>query len=194
MKTVIEGHPTVMQITVQADGGMKTIVATRVVNATIVVAPFTVGTTSPVLVTATKIDHGADAAVTLQVTDVPGNSTICDPELVSLTGVVTGKPVSKVVSGVAQTESTVAIHNNSPGLKRVDVTVNGQLFKVIGLRNGEVRTIDVAAALKPGNNNTVVLTPRETTNNGTADVVISDLANRTAAQNKTNHVIVARTE
>jgi hypothetical protein len=82
----------------------------------------------------------------------------------------------------------VAIYNNTPGLRQLDIRVNGELFRVTRLHNGEVRTIDVAKALKPGTHNTVVLTARGSAT-GNAEVVISDMGKHTAAQNSTKHVV-----
>jgi hypothetical protein len=81
LTAVIAGPPKQIQITVQdADDGLKSIVVTTSTNATTVVPPFTVGTTSPVVVTATKIDQTLDSSVTLTVTDVCGNVTTADFE------------------------------------------------------------------------------------------------------------------
>jgi hypothetical protein len=100
--------------------------------------------------------------------------------------------VSQVVTGVAQAESTVSIYNNTPGLRQIDVKVNGKLFRVSRLSNGEVRSIDVASALKAGNHNTIVLTPRRGI--GSAEVVISDLGKHTSAQHATTHVVTDQQE
>jgi hypothetical protein len=48
-------------------------------NANTVVAPFTVGTTTPVLVRSTKINQALGSQIALRVTDVAGNVVDCDP-------------------------------------------------------------------------------------------------------------------
>jgi len=48
-------------------------------NVTVNIASFTVGTTSSVLVTATKIDNNQSGYVLIEVIDVAGNSAMCDP-------------------------------------------------------------------------------------------------------------------
>jgi hypothetical protein len=192
LTAVIAGPPKQLQITVQdSDGGLKTIATVSSSNATVSIPAFTVGTTSPVVVTATKIDQTLGASVTLQATDMAGNTITCDPEMVTVPG-GPGRPVSKVVTGVAQAESTVSIYNSTPGLKQLNVTVNGKLFKVTHLHDGEVRSIDVAAGLKAGNNNAIVLTPRGSS--GSAEVLISDMGKHTAAQHGTKHVVVDHQE
>jgi hypothetical protein len=192
LTAVIAGPPKQLQITVQdSDGGLKSIVVATITNATVNIPAFTLGTTSPVVVTATKMDQTMGASVTLQATDVAGNVTTCDPAMVTVNGSA-GKPVSKVVTGLAQAESTVSIYNNTPGVKQIDVKVNGKLFKVTRLHDGEVRTIDVAAGLKAGNHNTIVLTPRGSS--GSAEVLISDMGKHTAAQHGTRHFVVDHEE
>jgi Beta-propeller repeat len=182
---VIAGPPKQLQITIQdTSGGLNSIIVITSVNANTVVPRFAAGSGSPVVVTATKLDQAKTASVIVRVTDMGGNVTTCDPAMVTVTR-GHGKPVSKVVTGVAEAESQVSIYNYTPGLKRIDVTVNGVLSKVRRLRDGEVRTIDVAAALQRGNDNTVVLTPRST--EGSAEVLISNMAHHTASQNGTQH-------
>ena len=39
----------------------------------------------------------------------------------------------------------------------LQIIANGKLFQVSGLRDGEVRTIDIASAMKPGDTNTITL-------------------------------------
>ena len=66
-------------MTVQDTGsGLASLVITRSENADTVAPPFTVGTTDPVVVSSTKIDQTQPARVTLLVTDLAGNVTICD--------------------------------------------------------------------------------------------------------------------
>ena len=193
LTAVLAGPPKQIQITVQDSGsGLQRVAPVAVANATLSIPSFTTGTTSPLVVTATKTDPIMGSAVTIEATDVAGNVVDCDPALVTVTGSSSGKPVSKVVTGVAQAESTVSIYNGVPGLKRLDVKVNGTTYKVSGLHDGEVRTIDVGTALRAGNHNTMVLTPRGSI--GSADVLISDLAKHSAAQHGTKHVVVDQPE
>ncbi|HCV42806.1 MAG TPA: hypothetical protein DGH68_04940, partial [Bacteroidetes bacterium] len=77
---VIPGPPKQILVTVQDIGsGLSSIVPVTLTNATMSVAPFTVGTTSAVLVTATKINQALSATIVLRSTDVAGNSVVCDP-------------------------------------------------------------------------------------------------------------------
>ena len=72
-----------IQVTVQdAGSGLQTIVVNTVLNATLAYAPaLVVGTTSPVVITATKIVQTSSSFLKLTVTNVAGLSTTCDPEV-----------------------------------------------------------------------------------------------------------------
>jgi hypothetical protein len=64
-----------------------------------------------------------------------------------------------VFTNVPQSESRVQITNGVRGLKRVDIEVNNEHFRVSNLGDNEVRTLDIAAALLPGNVNRIVVQP-----------------------------------
>jgi len=51
--------------------------------------------------------------------------------------------------------------------------VNGRIFEVAGLKDGESRTISVASAMQPGDANTIAVEARGRPG-GTADVVIHE--------------------
>jgi hypothetical protein len=54
-------------------------------------------------------------------------------------------------------ERFVTVQNGVPGLKRLSVMVNGSTYVLEGLCDGETRTVDVGAAMIPGDANTVTL-------------------------------------
>jgi hypothetical protein len=171
LTAVIAGPPKQLQITVQDTGsGLKTVQVTESSNATVAVPPFTVGTTSPLVVVATKIDQTQGASVGLQVTDVAGNVTSCDPVDVAVSR-DTGTPAGTTVPHVTQAEKTVTITNSTPGLTNLSISVNGKNIQAAGLKDGEKRDVDISSVLQPGSNNTVVLTP-EGKPGGSADILI----------------------
>jgi hypothetical protein len=170
---VVGGPPTQLIITLQdGDSGLASIVATQSDNADTPVPPFTVGTNDPVTVTATKIDQSRSAHVTIQATDVAGNVTTCDP-VISLVQRSTKEDPQQNRVRVARAESQIQIINSAPGLRTVTALVNGITFKVSGLRNGQVRTIDVSSAMRGGNKNIIVVKGHGPVG-GSATVVISD--------------------
>ena len=75
----IPGPPKSIQVVVQDTGsGVNTIVDAET-NAVTVVAPFVPGDTSPILVTSTKVNQTLASSLKLTVTDVAGNTRVCDP-------------------------------------------------------------------------------------------------------------------
>lgn len=133
---------------------------------------FTVGTTATVQVTATKVNQSLGSSVKLRVTDVAGNFFDCDPVLaVSIRD--SGQPSVDTYSGLPQAESKVTVTNGNPGVKNLELTVNGQSFKVNGLADNAVAKVDVSSAMHAGNDNTITVTARGKPG-ATAFVVISD--------------------
>ena len=170
---VVAGPPTQLVVTIQdTDTGLSSIVVTQSDNADTPVPPFTVGTTDPVTVTATKIDQSRSAHVTILATDLAGNTVTCDPVITLVQRSTKVDPQNSRVR-VSQAENKIQIINGAPGLRTVNALVNGVNFKTTGLRNGEVRTIDVSSAMRPGNKNVIYLKAHGP-QGGSATVVISD--------------------
>jgi hypothetical protein len=150
------GPPARIEVTIQDTGsGLAEILVTRSENADTVVPPFTVGTTSPVVLSSTKIDQTQRARVEARVTDLAGNVALCDPILV-LVSRDSNSPVVQSNNDVPFVEDTVTITNGKPGLNSVEVIVNGTKFKA-HLKDGEEKTLDISSALVPGENNKVTL-------------------------------------
>jgi pimeloyl-ACP methyl ester carboxylesterase len=161
-----------IQITVGDTGsGLGGIKVTTLNNANMPVN-FTAGTTSPLVLTATKINQSLAAQVGLQVTDVAGNVTNCDPVMTDLIR-DSSKPSTITATGIAQGEYLLHIYNGNPGLNHLIVKVNGIKVQERDLEPGEQRTVDIAAALQPGTNNTVVVIARGK-QRGEATLVIAD--------------------
>ncbi|HET9212973.1 MAG TPA: hypothetical protein VFR03_21380 [Thermoanaerobaculia bacterium] len=151
------GPPTRLFIYVRdAQTGLASIDVLSQTNATVFL-PAADGTKEPVTVTATKIDESQPARVELRVRDLAGNVTDCDPVLTSVVR-TSGRPESQVFPDVPPEEHFVTVHNGDPGLKQLQIDVNGWRFTVDGLKSGEERTIDVSRAVVPGVSSTVTLT------------------------------------
>ena len=114
------------------------------------------GTFDPVVVGTTKIDQTKKAHVEARVTDLAGNVALCDPILLLL---IRDKNTTALQSlpDVPRAEDHVTVTNGKPGVATFEIQVNGQKFKVSGLKDGEERTIDVSSALVAGDNNKVEL-------------------------------------
>lgn len=164
----ISGPPKQIQVTVQdKQSGLASIVVTKAVNDSVSVPPFSVGTTSPVVVTATKIDQSLSSTLALQVKDKAGNVTNCDPTSVT----VVRENRSQTLTGIDGSEHVVTIQNGSPGLVRLTAFVNGTHFAAARLKPGETRTINIASALRAGTDNTIRLVGQ---GRGGADILIWD--------------------
>lgn len=76
----VNGPPKSIIVDVQDTGsGLASVVVTSSTNATTVVGPFVSGTTLPVVVTSIKNNQSLSSTLALKVTDVAGNTTVCDP-------------------------------------------------------------------------------------------------------------------
>ncbi|MDP9492025.1 MAG: hypothetical protein M3P42_07495 [Actinomycetota bacterium] len=163
-----------MQLTVQdSDSGLASIEVTYTKNITVDIAGFFFGTTSPVVVTGTAIDPLAHIGLTFIATDLLGNQTTCDP-IVTRVVRENGKPADQTFTGLPDFESKVTVSNGSPGVRTMDIVVNGITFKLTGLRAGEIRTIDVASAMLPGNDNVISLAGYGGGGGGSAMVMIAN--------------------
>jgi hypothetical protein len=162
-----------IEVTVRDTGsGLGSVVVLKSVNSDTVVPPFAAGTTSPVVVTSTKVDQTKSAQVELKVTDVAGNAVTCDPVLTTLVG-KGNRTVTQRFRGLPGAESKIRITNGRPGLRKLVAVVNGRRFEMRKLANGAKRTVDVSRAMRAGNRNTIVLHAKGSRGAST-DIVISD--------------------
>lgn len=105
--------------------------------------------------TATKINQANSSEVALQVTDVAGNVTSCDPAVVSLNGARHAQRVS--LRRVRHAERWVTFANGAPGISRVQVIVDGHQIRTLRLHPGQKVTIGIGSALHRGHTNTITL-------------------------------------
>jgi CSLREA domain-containing protein len=144
------GRQFIRVTTQDLNSGLKSIQVTLATNATVSTPTFASGTHSPVVVTATKRNQALASQLGLRVTNVAGRSTVCDPVLADLRD-----GPRQTFSGLQQSESRLSLTNGDPGLRRVDVEVNGHDFRLDHLKDGEERKLDVSSAMRPGNHNTI---------------------------------------
>lgn len=147
------GPPARVEVTMKDTGtGLAEILVTKSENADTVVPPFTVGTNDPVVLSSTKIDQSKRARIEARVTDLAGNVAVCDPILTRVEVGGTSELTSQTHPDVPREEDTITVSNGKPGLKKLEIVVNGKRFKVNGLKDGEEQVVDVSSAMKPGNN------------------------------------------
>ncbi|MDQ6829919.1 MAG: SMP-30/gluconolactonase/LRE family protein [Gemmatimonadota bacterium] len=136
--------------------GLQSVVVTAANNADVPVPPFTIGSTSTLMITATKIDQTRSSQIEIRVTDGAGNVTVCDPVDATL-GSGTRWGNLKILSGIPQAEGKLSITNATTGLTSLVVIVNGKRFEATRLHTGELRSLDISSAMNAGDRNTVVL-------------------------------------
>jgi hypothetical protein len=169
---VVAGPPKQILITVQDTGsGLGSVVVTENSNVSVAIPPFAIGSTAPLIVTATKVNQSAGSSVALRVTDVAGNVTNCDPALLSV-GTDPGTPSSQTVHHVSKGESTVTIYNGTPGLTRLELVVDGKRQEITGLTDGATRTVDVSSLLHKGSNTVTVVAQGKA--GGSATVILTN--------------------
>jgi hypothetical protein len=174
------GHSFIEITTSDASGsGLASISAVTLQNADLPTPVFNNGTSGPVVVTATKQDQSQLARVELNILDVAGNLTDCDPFLVEV-GSVPGVRRAETIHHVAHGESTVSITNLTPGLSSLRIVVNGRSFEVNDLVDGETRSIDISSAMRRNDNNTITVIAQGKAH-GAAVVMIADSAPADAA-------------
>lgn len=137
--------------------GLQAIDVLEAINAEVSYS-FTVRTRDPVTVTATKNNRNERSRVQLRVRDVAGNSVVCDPVLATLRIRLRGGPSRQTFANLPESDSKITVQNSNPGLRRVILSVNGVEFKMLWLRAGEERTLDVSSAMRKGDQNVIAVT------------------------------------
>jgi hypothetical protein len=147
---------TIRDAAIQNSLGLFGVTPTSLTNCLLSVPVFVVGTQDPVVATATQELAGLPAASAVSVTDVSGNPAACDPVTVMVGQ--KGKPQGQTFAGISSAAHFVSIRNGAPGLRSVGIAVNTVQFKAIHMKDGELVSIDLGAAMQPGGGNTVVVT------------------------------------
>lgn len=164
--------PKQITVAVQASAGLVSITASTT-NATASVPSFASGDTGVVYVTATKTNQSRGALLVLTVKDLSGNTMTCDPMLATLAGRhLGGGGLRQVFHGISAAESNLLITSGPVAFGRIEVLVNGRLFKVVP-RRSRVTYVNLARAMKAGQRNTIVirgLGKRQ----ASADILLSD--------------------
>jgi hypothetical protein len=135
--------------------GIAKVTIVRHQNFQTVIQPFTPGATS-VTVTATGIDKRKDGIVTVQAADMFGNTTTCDPVAFKVAHVRSEHGMYQFVN-LSQVEGLLTITNGRPGLRRIEVIVNGVRFRRLDLDDNEEAVLDIHRALRRGHRNHVML-------------------------------------
>lgn len=146
-----------VSVTFQDSGtGLVQINMLKFQNLNVSIPKFLEGTRDPVTVVGTKIVNGVNAIMEAEPRDGGGNFAACDPVLIEIER-TTGNPSTVTLTEIPQAEHWLTISNGDSGITNLTVVVNGKHFQIAGLASGEVREIDFASAMLPGNVNTIEL-------------------------------------
>jgi hypothetical protein len=69
-----------------------------------------------------------------------------------------GKPVSTEPIELPDTIHSARVINSSPGVKNLEIQVNGVKFQVAGLKDNEERDVDISSAIVGGDSNIAFIT------------------------------------
>lgn len=121
--------------------------------------PYATPTTSLITVTAQRINTAVSAQLIVVATDAFGNTVTCDPVETTVTKLRQDRGV-QTFTDLPYEEHFVTIENGSPGLRGMDIIVNGTEFRVRGLDDREVRRVNVRRAMLRGHQNVITIVPR----------------------------------
>jgi hypothetical protein len=141
-------------------------------------------------VVATKINGSQSSTVNVEVRDACGGQGNFDPVFTELK-VQQGGVVRQSFSDLPAAEHYVGVVNGTPGLAWVSILVNGQVFALNPLADGQSVLLDVGAAMGEGNTNLVVLAGQGVAG-ASASITIGDLSVVTGAP--TPSAVVTGTE
>ncbi len=140
--------------------GLAAISATIAKNAAVTIPPFATGTTSDVIVTATKIKLDERASVELTVTDVAGNTTVCDPILATVSAghakTFSGVGRAEHLLTVSEAENVTALVIEVNGVRQVSWRPNGHTFDLGRLTAGG-NTVRVRVLGPAGSSATIMI-------------------------------------
>lgn len=122
-------------------------------------ATYATPTTSLITVTAQRLNTAVSAQLIVVATDAFGNTVTCDPVETTVTRLRHDRGI-QTFTDLPFDEHFVTIENGTPGLRGLDILVNGVEFRVRGLSDGEVKRVNVRRAMMPGTTNTITLIPR----------------------------------
>jgi len=156
----------------EAAEGLATVSILKAVNVTVDIPDFVPGTKDPVVATLTKIDPTQPARFALRGCS---NCPCCgtgDPVATTLK-LNTGRWARQRFGNLGEEEYFVTVENGHFGLHELTVDMNGKLFELRKLRDGERRDLNVSSAMVAGGHNVVILTGRGEVG-ASATIMISD--------------------
>ena len=147
----------IFEVRVQdSEVGLSAIRVITQTNMSVTVPVFTPGTRAEQVIKATQVNKALSTVLAIEITNSNGEILTCDPAA-TLAVREKGRPVSETFNNVLHDEGTLRLSNGTPGLKRLEVTVNGVLFVMDNLVDGELRYLNILSVLKGTDDNVVTL-------------------------------------
>ncbi len=113
--------------------------------------------TVKVVCLASLIPPNTTGSCNAQAQDMCGQfSATADPVMTRLT-IAGGGGTQQILTGILSAERLLRVQNGTPGLTKLTVVVNGYSYVLAPLSDGASLSLDVGAAMIPGEGNTVVL-------------------------------------
>jgi hypothetical protein len=110
-----------------------------------------------VLLKAAKDNEGVVATVNVIAIDKCGRGLSFDPVFTTLQ-ITSGGQVQQRFDGLLPAERYLQVINGAPGLKWLEVNLNGRVFRLDPLASNQEVAADIAGAMREGENNVVILT------------------------------------
>ena len=181
---VASGPPAQADVTIQNKlDGISSISTVALVNCTVSPAlpeNFSPPNKTPIPLTVTKTDQTKRAQFAFSACSPVGVCCPIDP-IFTVLKLTTGRWVRQTFAGVPPAEHLIGVTNGDPGLKRLNIGVNGARFTTLSLGDNETRSLDVAAAMTEKENTITLLGAGEL--GASAAVVIGDIPPAAAANN-----------
>ena len=157
LTSIDAGPPVILNVMAQDDGsGLATINVIVATNVVVTIPTFTPGTNDALTVTGTKIDQNSPAQLELEVIDVDGNITRCDPVIVQLEITSSWGRASRSVSDIPEAEGQLSVVNGEPGVDLLTVQINGNSSHNFSMSSGDRLEADASADM--GSSNSAELT------------------------------------
>jgi len=125
--------------------GLKQINTVEVINATLNIPPFSIGTKDSIIVTGTKIDQSKLAYVLFEIFDVAGNSKYCDPLYTTISANIP-EEFNLSPNFPNPFNPTTTIHFDVPATSTGKINVQLKVYDILGR---QVRTL-VDEEMEPG--------------------------------------------
>jgi hypothetical protein len=158
--SITAGPPATLNVFVQdAGSGLAAINVKIAQNVTPVIPAFSSGSKTSLIVKGIKINQTQKSRLELEVKDVAGNITLCDPVIVNLKideGNTWGR-TSVNLTDIPDVEGQIRIDNGVPGASVVRIKVNDGDTRAINLAPGAITEHDVSADMGRGSNSASIV-------------------------------------